>query len=269
MAMDFQGDFWGYEQRLRTLSGAHAVRVSHAPDRTIGAHDHDWPHLTIHLLGDCTEEYDGATVVLDRPAAIFHPASSHHRNAVGADGLETFGIVFDPDWLREPALRKALDRPVSWRGSAVGARARALAAAWQDGSWGEGRLKAATVDFFRAALDSKRPPDPPWLATVTAALRRPSPPSTAELSEALQLHPAWLARAYRAATGEGIRETILRRRVQCAHALILRRTSSISDVAMAAGFSDQSHMTRSFQALLGASPGAILKVATVRSAGRA
>ena len=52
----------------------------------------------------------------------------------------------------------------------------------------------------------------------------------------LGLHPRWLAHAYRQATGEGLHDTILRRRVEKAVNLLRGTDQSIADIAFSVGF---------------------------------
>jgi len=75
-----------------------------------------------------------------------------------------------------------------------------------------------------------------------------------DIARRLDLHPAWLARAYRHATGEGLHETVRRRRVEQACILLRRSDRPLAEIALAAGFCDQSHMNRGFRATLGRTP---------------
>jgi transcriptional regulator GlxA family with amidase domain len=68
------------------------------------------------------------------------------------------------------------------------------------------------------------------------------------------LHPAWLARAYRAWRGEGLADTVRRRRVERGALLLRMSDTPLAEVAVACGFCDQSHMNRSFRAVLGRTP---------------
>jgi transcriptional regulator GlxA family with amidase domain len=67
-------------------------------------------------------------------------------------------------------------------------------------------------------------------------------------------HPSWLGSAYRQSTGEGLRETAARLRVERATHLLRETDEALGSIAAAAGFCDQSHMNRSFRRILGRSP---------------
>jgi AraC family transcriptional regulator len=92
------------------------------------------------------------------------------------------------------------------------------------------------------------------MALASDFLSVAEPPSTLDLARRLDLHPAWLARAYRHFSGEGLAETARRHRVEQASALLRRTDLPLADIAHSAGFCDQSHMNRCFAAVLGRTP---------------
>ena len=248
--------FHGLELELRTLSGAAAIRVVHPSGQRIDCHRHDWPSLTLHIAGGCTEAFDDGEFVMAGPSAILHPAGAAHGDAIHADGMETISLRFDPAWLSPSAdPRRTIDRSLAWRGGRVGLAARKLASLWADAASGERRLAAATSGFLDAALRARpQPQDPAWLSTVRRLLALPHPPRTIRIAEEIGLHPAWLARAYRRATGEGIHETINRRRVQAAIRLLRETELPLSEISYEVGFCDQGHMSRAIRAVCGRTP---------------
>ena len=248
------GGFHGLVLELRAFSGARAVRVIHPAGQAINEHVHNWPSLMLPLLGGCTESYDGGEATLAGLAAVLHPAGAAHADRVAATGLETVSLQFDPDWLREGDYRFAADRSRCWSGGAVAAAARRLSLAWADPRRSECELRKATVDFLRLAMRDTVPARPAWIGRVLEEIARDEPADTARIARALNLNPAWLARAYRATTGEGIGESIRRRRVERAATMLRGTDLPPAEIAAAAGFCDQSHMNRSVRALIGRTP---------------
>jgi AraC family transcriptional regulator len=248
------GSFHGLEIDVRRFTGAEALRVVHPARQSISEHRHDWPCLTLHVLGGYTEQYDGGEVVIDGPSAVLHPAGRLHANSIHATGLETLSITFDPAWLPRTDYNLKTARAGSWTGGKVALAAGQLAAAWTNSHSGERNLAMATAKFIGLALSDVGRGPPVWLAEVVKALDAEFPPSTRALAETLNMHPAWLARAYRWTTGEGTQQTLRRRHLE--RAVIMLRTTDMPlvEVAVAAGFYDQSHMNRSFKQLLGRTP---------------
>ncbi len=238
------------------MEGVRASRVVHPPAQCIDGHRHHAACLTLHVVGGYTEVHEAGDQLIVGPAAVLHPPGRWHANRIAAGGLETVSIVFDPMLLRASVGPRLLDEGSrTWIGGSAAARARRLAALWTHPGAPEAILVRALADFLGITLQERdAPPTPEWLTQVRRALDSPSPPSTFALSSALDLHPAWLARAYRAATGEGLQETLRRKRVERA-ALLLRRTGiSLAQIAVEVGFCDQSHMTRVFGLILGRTP---------------
>jgi AraC family transcriptional regulator len=245
--------FHGVELEVRRFGGAKAVRVLHAAGQTIEAHRHDWACVTLPIIGGAREYFDGGEALIEGPSAILHPAGSYHGDDVGAFGLETFSIQFDPAWLRNgPDLRSGRSR--AFEGGNTGLLANRLASTWRNPAAIEAHLKAATLDFVQLAFGVAPEPKPAWLERVREETSRDEDLSTVELGRKLDLHPAWLARSYRRAMGEGLAEMRRRRRVTEAVARLRHGDEPLADVAAAAGFCDQSHMNRNFAEVLGRTP---------------
>jgi len=64
------------------------------------------------------------------------------------------------------------------------------------------------------------------------------------------------SRAFRQSTGTSPHRWLLHQRVEKAKGLLRDRQSPLSEVALACGFADQSHLTRVFTRLSGAGPAA-------------
>ena len=255
MSKGEDSDFHGLEIGLQRLDGARAFRIVHPPGQRIAGHSHDWACLTLHVIGGYTETYDGGDIAIAGPAAVLHAPGRAHANAIDNSGLETVSIQFDLAWLRLAGIDVRLDRSYTWNGGTMAAAAKRVAALWADRQASEQDLAAALGRFIARGLDHETSePAPAWLHVVHEALRGEEPPTTIELARALQLHPAWLSRAYRAACGEGIQDAVRRKRVE--KAALLLRTSSLPpcEIALESGFCDQSHMNRSLRTVIGRTP---------------
>ncbi|NEV01040.1 helix-turn-helix domain-containing protein [Bradyrhizobium uaiense] len=80
--------------------------------------------------------------------------------------------------------------------------------------------------------------------------------SLADLANDCGLSTSHFSRAFRQSTGLSPHQWLLRHRVDRAKSLLPDRKLSLSDIALACGFADQSHFTRVFARLAGISPGA-------------
>jgi AraC family transcriptional regulator len=81
------------------------------------------------------------------------------------------------------------------------------------------------------------------------------PLRVAELAAEIAVSPTQLTRLFRTHTGDSPYQYLRRRRVEFAERLITGTDRAISEIAVMAGFSDQSHLTRVLRAERGISPG--------------
>ena len=246
--------FHGLEIAVRTFGGARGLRIVHPAGQSISAHRHDWPLLTLPMLGGYREECEDGIVAVDGPAAILHPAGVCHANCIHQRGMETFSIEFDPAWLGSPGAAFRLDRSSYWLGGEVPLAARSLIRLWTTPAASEAELRKATVDFLGTALKEPEKRFPTWFDRVARQLTSEAPRTASEVAANIGLHPRWLSHAYRSAAGEGLRETLTRRRVEQAVQLLRSTDEPIADVALAAGFCDQSHLNRALRRFTGRTP---------------
>ncbi len=73
------------------------------------------------------------------------------------------------------------------------------------------------------------------------------------------ISPLYLPRAFKAAFGQSPHQYVLRRRIERAKELLRDTATPVVDVALASGFSSQSHLSNWFLRLVGVSPAAYRK----------
>jgi len=74
------------------------------------------------------------------------------------------------------------------------------------------------------------------------------------LAAEVEISPLYLARAFRAAVGQSPHQYVLTRRIERARELLRNTDMSVVDVALASGFSSQSHLAHWFVRQVGVSP---------------
>jgi AraC family transcriptional regulator len=82
----------------------------------------------------------------------------------------------------------------------------------------------------------------------------------ADVARECRLSSSHFQRAFHRTVGMPAHKWLLSRRIELAKEKLRDGRSSLSDVALACGFSDQSHLTRVFKRLVGISPGAWRRV---------
>lgn len=105
--------------------------------------------------------------------------------------------------------------------------------------------------------ETPKPLSQPELARVTEAIEGQIEDNLniADLASVTSLSDWHFARAFKAATGLSPHQYVLRRRIARAKDLLENSNLALAEVAVAAGFSSQSHMTDTFREKVGATPG--------------
>jgi AraC-like DNA-binding protein len=80
--------------------------------------------------------------------------------------------------------------------------------------------------------------------------------SLEQIAAEFDLSVSYFSRAFRISTGRPPHQWLLHQRVKTAQQLMSVRDLSLSEIAISAGFANQSHFTRVFSSVVGVSPGA-------------
>jgi len=80
--------------------------------------------------------------------------------------------------------------------------------------------------------------------------------TVAELAAAAGVRPGYFGKAFKSSFGVSPHAMVLQRRVARAKVLIAQGEDPLKDIALACGFSDQSHLTNRFHRLVGMTPNA-------------
>jgi AraC family transcriptional regulator len=239
---------------LHKFTGAVVSRIIDRSHSQVPEHAHDWPVLSLFVLGGYSSRTEIGQRDVCAPSAVLYRARAHHANTVAADGYEQVQIEFDPAWLQLPGVPRI---PVAHlAGGRIGAATRALVHAC-DTAADEERLAMALRRFLALALGQAPTGHPAWIDQLTCRLRQNPGMRVHDLARELDRHPSWLGAAYKQAVGEGILETAARLRVERATRLLRETELKYCQIAGDAGFCDQSHMNRSFRRILGRLPSTV------------
>ena len=245
---------WSRVLLLKSFSGASIRRVIDRANARVPEHAHDWPVLSLFVLGAYTNHTELGELAISSPSAILYRAGAAHRNDVSGAGFEQIEVEFDPAWL------SGVDDPGTpvqrWIGGRSGALARLLAQQCSR-DLSEEQLRAALRGLIECGAGERRRATPSWLDCIERRLQADPAASVATLANEVGRHPSWLGAAYRLIRGEGIQDSAARIRVERAARQLRETDVSLAWVASDAGFCDQSHMNRTFRRVLGRTPAAV------------
>jgi AraC family transcriptional regulator len=250
--------------RFRTLeaTGCTVIEAWFPPNSVLPPHTHDRAIFGVMLNGAFDSEIAHRTLDCPPASAWVEPFGERHSNRIGREGAHV--LVLQPDASAFDAFADYLSAVHHLR------RAQIAADAWRlarelDASDDLSTLIAdglVNAMLATAVRQQRRPqfhaPVPHWLmlAQEFVHARFRERVSLAAIATAAGVTPSHLARAFRAHFGTAVGDYVRRLRVEWVAEQLTRTTMSLSELGIAAGFSDQSHLTREFQRRLGVTPGA-------------
>ena len=246
--------------QLRVDSDVDLVERQHTALAHLGVHHHAAPSLSLIFHGWHEERLGRHLYRCDPLSVTYKRGGIDHSNHIGSDGLHGVFVELSSDIVAE------LETPITRRDFLVigSPRARKLVRYIA-------RESAVQKQGFELALAS-------LLAEVLAELCRfvtphgfgraawlerareyveehfPMRITLAELARHSGVHPVHLAQAFRNRYGMSVGAYVRRVRVERARQQLAADSSTISQVALAAGFTDQSHLTRVFRMHTGTTP---------------
>lgn len=221
--------------------------TGHRGCSAMGHHRHALPFATIVLSGGYVEVNDSVPEFCRSGTVVVHDAGEEH-----ADHFSNDTRCLNVELPRAPSLRGsiALDdlqlrEAVQSVVEAFYKRSAALTPA----------VRSLQTALLQQSLQA--PPEwPDWLRRVLDDFPWSEPVPLREAAASAGVHETHFSREFRRHMGVTANEHRARARVRLASKLLLTTSSPLARVALRAGLSDQSHLTRLFSGRLGLSPGA-------------
>jgi AraC-like DNA-binding protein len=224
-----------------------------------GSFEPDLPYLAVVLEGGLVKSFPRRALELRRASAVAIPQGATHGARFGSAGARI--LIVRPRNASDPVagcfdrIAELRGRELTWLAWRLAGELRARDAAAPLAAEGFAlELLAATTRETRAERTHARPPA--WLRAAEELLRARLADriGLAELAETVGVHPAYLARAFRAHYGLSVGEYGRRLRLAWAAAELAGSETPLAEIASSAGFADQSHFTRVFRRHVGTTP---------------
>lgn len=254
------GQFYG-DLHHGAAGGVFDIQRLHASrsEEEVATHRHDDAHFVLVLAGVYISSARHAPRQACAPTLVFNPAGTTHRDRF-LDGKGNFlTISLDPAVLRAAPGLQAAPQQASLL-TVPACVAAAFRIAREIGRGDDGAvLEALGWDLLAGLRGASNPPRsvPAWAHLAYDAvmdLAADSHLRIADLAGLLDVHPVHLARVFRQAWGCSPGDLLRWRRLDQASGLLRRPGLPLAEVAATAGFADQSHMHRAFQAQYGMTP---------------
>ena len=251
-------------ERLKScdLPGLTLAEVAYPPNCKMPRHTHDLAHFSLVLHGAYTERY-GQKKRSGKPSIlVLHPPQEDHEVIFHDIRTRIFTVIVKPQWLeRINDYTKVLNDPQDFSGGSPVRLATRLyhefrimdevAPLAMEGLALE--VLAESARKFAGAAERQRPR---WLEQTKEVLHeRFSERLTIDyIARTVGVHPVHLSRVFRRNYRCTIGEYVRRLQVEFSSRLLSTSETPLDEIAMAAGFSDQSHFSRTFKSHTGVTP---------------
>ena len=241
------------------------VDSRHPRGSLLARHRHELAYFCFNHGGTYRETYGRKTRVCRSGMLVIHPAGEFHSETHESD-VASLNVEIGPEWLRRLLdFGGALDQPLEFCGDRVSKAGRLLLTEFErtaDVADRDGALaiESLTWEILAEAVDrggarGAGKDRPRWVERARELVEHGGVGSgLAQVAAEVGVHPVHLAATFRRFYGCSIGEYSRRRRLEHARRLLADRSLNLAQVAVEAGFADQSHLTRAFRRHAGVTP---------------
>ena len=257
------GDYYGETLRQHQVGGFRLSQTRYQPGSKLPRHSHESHYFCFVLSGSYQEKYDCKVRSCEPSMILYHPAGEVHAQVFDKTAVDLFRIEVNPDRVRYPSHPDLSMPGRDFSGGLSVGLAHKLYREFREPDAvshlaieGLGlELIATLARASERGRNISRQPQP-WLKQAYELIgsRYLEHLMLNDIASEVGVHPVTLAREFRRHYDCTVGELVRRKRISFACSELLKRDASVADVAIAAGFYDQSHFVRIFKKLNGISP---------------
>lgn len=257
------GSYYGKTLRSCQVASFQLSERIYSPGYQTPKHTHKQALFCFVMQGRYTESYGSLTRECLTSTLLFHPPGELHAERFHETGGRSFIVEMAPGWLAR--MREYLpfaERSADFQGGVFELLAHRLYREFthEDGVSPlmiEGLMMEMLGETARRHANALRhAKEPRWLCQAKDLLqaRFAENLTLADIAQEVGVHPVHLAqtfrKAYRCTVGDYVRQL----RIEYARRELAVTAKPIVEIALAAGFCDQSHFTRTFKRTVGTAP---------------
>ena len=262
------GKLYGNRLRSYAISEVKLMESSYAPGTEIPKHSHECASLCLVLQGTYSEVYGRRTRVCKPSTLIFYSPGKEHSDHFHEAGGRCFNAEVSMRWLaRVREYSTVIDSQTEFKGGALIHLATKLYNEFRfmDETAPlaiEGLMLEIVAEASRRLKSTQERKIPRRIDRAKEFLHAhfQGPIRLEHVAKAIDAHPVYLAREFRKHYHCTVGEYIRRLRVELACSQLSDSDEPLTEVALSAGFSDQSHFSRTLRRFTGLSPAEYRKV---------
>ena len=256
------GKLYGENVRSHRVASFALSERFYPPRFETPKHSHKNALFCFVIQGNYTEMYGGRTRECKTSTLLFHPPEEMHAEHFHDAGGHSFIIEIEPLWLERLREHRALPEPsagVKWGITELLARRLYKEFVQPDQVSDliiEGLMFELVGETVRGCpvVEANHPPR--WLIQARELLHEHFAESLKldDMAQVVGVHPVHLAQAFHKSYACTIGDYVRRLRIERACHELATSETPIVDIALATGFCDQSHFTRTFKKVMGIAP---------------
>jgi len=259
--------------RTKAMAGFSLKEFAQPPYRRLPWHEHRDASICFVVSGAYAERMRAREHECPPHSMVFKPAGERHADEFGREGGTCLLMEVGPERLRtlEP-VSSITARPSLVRNAKLAALGHQI---YREFLWGddlsplavEGLILEVLVEAARAGREPPAQPRPQWLRQAHDLIHENvgRPLTLSSIDREVGIHPAHLARTFRAHYRRSIGDYVRRLRIERAARELSDSGASIAEIGLRAGFFDQSHFSRVFRDHTGQTPAAFRSAARAHS----
>ena len=255
------GHFFGSNVRSKEHAGLRLSETVYPAGMRVPVHYHELPYFCLLLGGGYWERYGRRHVEFEPGSIVFHPERQVHHGDIRPEPTRCFHLEIDHSWTERVAEHGGLpSEPVERAsGQLAWLAARMFKEFRRDDSASRLTIEAIGLEMLGRLVRERQPIErdaPHWLQKVIERLHEEymQPLSVAQIADDIGVSAVRLGRSFRRWKGLSLGDYQRRLRVEHVSNGLSDPEVALAQLALDAGFSDQSHMTRMFKRATGMTP---------------
>jgi len=245
-------DFSKYHLLEREVAGCNLRATLHPPRFAIPRHAHHCPSFFFLVQGGVTEQIGVAHWECRPLSFVFTPPGMPHADRFHDRGGRCLLVQLGPGWLQRLAVCGAkLDEPVHAQSGPISRLAANLySEAFRCDATSTLAIEGLVLEILAELGRQTAPPSSPrWVTQAQELLhgRFSEALTLDELARQLEVHPVHLATTFKRCVGQTVGQYVRRLRIEFAARKLGDAEIPLSEIALTAGFCDQSHFSRTFK----------------------
>jgi AraC family transcriptional regulator len=237
------------------------TETAYDADSRLPQHAHESSYFCFVLQGAYTERFRNREVVCRPSALTFRSSGQTHEDLVHGADTRIFVLEIAPQWIERLradslTLESAFE---SYRGALTRLCARLNREFHKTDSAAKLAIEGLTLELLAEA--ARRPATgvraiPPWLKQAREMIVEHFAENLrlTRIAGEVGVHPVYLATAFRQKFGVTVGEFVRQLRIEDACGQLIKGDLPLAEIALRAGFVDQSHFSKTFKTYVGTTP---------------